>query len=136
MERQLAQNAISAQLHAEKNLPRVCGGPVAIQQVLLNLILNAEHAIIEANATKRVIEVRVSKKKGGCEVQVSDSGPGIAEEIREKLFEPFVTTKKLSLGMGLTVCRRIIENQGGHLTIENQTKGGACFRAWLPACTL
>jgi signal transduction histidine kinase len=136
MERQLAQNAISAQLHAEKNLPRVCGGRVAIQQVLLNLILNAEHAIIEANAAQRVIEVRLSKKEGGSEIQVSDSGPGIAEEVREKLFEPFVTTKKSSLGMGLTVCRRIIENQGGHLTIENQTKGGACFRAWLPACTL
>jgi signal transduction histidine kinase len=136
MERQLAQNAISAQLHAEKNLPRVCGGRVAIQQVLLNLILNAEHAIIEANATQRVIEVRVSEKEGGCEVQVSDSGPGIAEEVRENLFEPFVTTRKSSLGMGLTVCRRIIENQGGRLTLKSQKSGGACFRAWLPACTL
>mgnify|MGYP000373264106 CR=1 FL=1 len=133
MKHQLAQNDISAQLHAEKNLPPVCGGRVAIQQVLLNIILNAEHAIIEANPAQRVIEIRLSEKEGGSEIQVSDSGPGIAEEVREKLFEPFVTTKKSSLGMGLTVCRRIIENQGGQLTIENQTKGGACFRAWLPA---
>ena len=58
------------------------------------------------------------------------------KEIADRIFEPFVTTKQGNLGMGLAVCRRIIENQGGHLTIENQTKGGACFRAWLPACTL
>ena len=136
MEHQLAQNDISAQLHAEKNLPPVCGGRVAIQQVLLNLILNAEHAIIEADAAQRVIEVRLSEKEGGSEIQVCDSGPGIAEEVREKLFEPFVTTKKRSLGMGLTVCRQIIENQGGRLTLKNQQSGGACFQVWLPACTL
>ena len=65
-----------------------------------------------------------------------DFGPGIAEDLMQQLFEPFVTTKEGSLGMGLAVCRRIVENQGGRVTAENAEGGGARFRVWLPACAL
>lgn len=134
MGHELDRNSISVRIHTQGNVPEVCGGQVAIQQVVMNLLLNAERAIVDANAPRRDIRVRLDEKQGGAEIIVRDFGPGIAEEVRQQLFEPFVTTKKGSLGMGLAVCQRIIENQGGQLTVENAKGGGAQFRVWLPAC--
>ncbi len=133
---ELDRHDIRVEFRTEGKLPNVCIGNVAIQQVVMNLVLNAKRAIQDGDALRRDIRVRVLESRGGAEIVVRDFGPGIAEEVRETLFEPFATTKMGSLGMGLAICRRIVENQGGRLTAENANGGGARFRAWLPACSL
>lgn len=129
---ELERHDISVRLTTQGDLPDVCGGHVAIQQVIVNLLLNAVHAIRDSNALRRVIWIRLNEQNGGAEVVVRDFGPGIDQKIRPRIFDPFVTTKKGNLGMGLAVCRRIIENHGGQLTAENAQGGGASFRFWLP----
>ena len=136
LHKDLQNQSITVNVISEGDLPPVCGGDVAIQQVIMNLVVNAAKAISEANVPRREIRIRLEEKNGGTEIVVRDFGPGIAEEIMEKLFDPFVTTGKRNLGMGLTVCRRIIENQGGRIYAENPEGGGARFRVWLPVCSL
>lgn len=136
MRDELDRNTITVQIVSKGEVPDVCGGHVAIQQVIMNLVLNAERAIQEANASRREIRIRLQEQQGGAEIVVRDFGPGIAEEVAQSIFEPFVTTKEGNLGMGLAVCQRIVENQGGRLTAENVEGGGARFRVWLPACKL
>lgn len=136
MDHELKRQSITVQLIARGDIPEVCGGHVAIQQVIMNLVLNAERAALDAEALRREIHIHLCEMKGGAEIVVRDFGPGIAAEIRQRLFEPFVTTKEGSLGMGLAVCRRIVENQGGRLTAEDAEGGGARFRIWLPACAV
>ncbi|NNJ80045.1 MAG: HAMP domain-containing histidine kinase [Xanthomonadales bacterium] len=120
-------------LEPSADTPDVKGGRMALQQVVLNLLLNAEHALVASRASNRLIRVRLHERGNGAEIEVRDFGPGIAEEVRTRVFEPFVTTKEGSLGMGLTICRRIVEGRGGQLTVENADDGGARFRVWLPA---
>jgi signal transduction histidine kinase len=136
MDYELKKHFIGVQVTTRGNVPKVCGGYVAIQQVVMNLILNARQAILDSNASRRDIRIRLSGIQGGAEIVVRDFGPGIPDDVMQRLFEPFVTTKKGNLGMGLAVCRRIVENQGGRLTAENAEGGGARFRVWLPACTI
>ena len=133
---ELSRHTITARLNTRGGIPKVCGGRAAIQQVILNLLWNAEHATRDANPSRREIWIGLSESQGGAEVVVRDFGAGIAEEVRHRLFEPFVTTKDGSLGMGLAICQRIVENQGGRLTAETAEGGGTRFRVWLPACTL
>lgn len=136
MGEELKRQSIDVRLTTSGDVPTVCGGQVAIQQVIMNLVLNAERAIADSLTPQREIRIRLRERQGGAEIVVRDFGPGIDKEVRQRLFEPFVTTKAGSLGMGLVVCRRIVENQGGRLTAENPEGGGARFRVWLPACTL
>jgi C4-dicarboxylate-specific signal transduction histidine kinase len=136
MGHELARHDVQVRLDSKGDIPSVCGGHVAMQQVIMNLLLNAERALVDADSTNREIRVRLREKNGGAEVMVRDFGPGIDKEIADRIFEPFVTTKQGNLGMGLAVCRRIVENQGGQLTLEHPEGGGARFRIWLPACRL
>jgi signal transduction histidine kinase len=136
MGHELARHDVQVRLDSKGDIPSVCGGHVAMQQVIMNLLLNAERALVDADSTNREIRVRLREKNGGAEVMVRDFGPGIDKEIADRIFEPFVTTKQGNLGMGLAVCRRIVENQGGQLTYEEPAGGGARFRIWLPACEL
>ena len=127
------REAISVRLLPAGHIPAAQVGRVAFQQVMLNLLSNAKHATQESRTGKREIQIRFSENENGVDVSVRDFGNGIAEEVRSGLFDPFVTTKKDGLGMGLTICRRIVEGQGGHLTAENAEGGGARFTLWLPA---
>ena len=134
MGNELERHDIQVRIIKKGEVPEVCGGHVAIQQVIMNLLMNAEHAIRNAEVSRREIHLNLLASDGGAEVVVRDFGPGIDEEVRQKMFDPFVTTKIGSLGMGLAICRRIVENQGGRMTAENAPGGGARFRVWLPAC--
>lgn len=131
--KELDHNGITVQLEKTGKTPEVAGNRVALQQVVLNLVLNAEYAIRESQSSVREIQIYLTESKGGAEIEVRDSGPGIAEEVRQQLFTPFVTTRADGLGLGLVVCRRIVEAQGGRMTAENLRDGGASFRIWLPA---
>jgi signal transduction histidine kinase len=99
-----------------------------LQQVLVNLVLNALDAM--PNGGKLRTSVAFTGRDG-VEIIVADTGPGVAPEVRSRLFEPFVTVKKTGLGLGLVVSRRIVEDHGGTITEEGGV-GGARFAIRLP----
>lgn len=133
MRHEFDEHKITVRLGKSGHVPDVRAGRIALQQVILNLLFNAKQALQNSQASDRVIRLNLRENRGGAEVAICDSGPGIAEDVRSRMFDPFVTTKNGNLGMGLAICRRIVEAQGGKLTAENVEGGGACFRMWLPS---
>ena len=114
-------------------LPLIRGDRVQLQQVILNLILNAIEAMSSANQATR--ELRVSSgntESGDVVVAVADSGLGLSPANLERVFDPFYTTKPDGLGMGLSICRSIIETHGGRLWVSANMPRGAVFRFTLP----
>jgi PAS domain S-box-containing protein len=103
---------------------------IGIQQVLMNLIRNALEAMDGRAAPELTLSTRSTPES--VEVSVADTGPGLDPSVRERLFQPFVTTKGAGMGIGLSICRKIIEAHGGRLWAENRTGGGAIFRFALP----
>ncbi|PJG55161.1 ATPase [Bradyrhizobium forestalis] len=114
------------------NVLCVKGDPIQLQQVILNLILNALDAISEAESGKREVSVMTSRAGHLAEIRISDTGVGIAVDDLKSIFEPFFTTKPLGMGMGLTIVRSIVEAHGGTISAENQPFGGALFTIRLP----
>ncbi len=102
--------------------------PERLGRVLLNLVLNA----IEAVETGGRVRLTTRRLEGGMQIEVSDNGPGIAEELLPRIFNPFVTTKASGTGLGLAISHRIIEAHGGALRAMNMPEGGARFSVWLP----
>jgi two-component system, LuxR family, sensor kinase FixL len=114
-------------------LPAVLGDPVHLQQVLLNLILNAVDAVQHLPTERRKVTIQAARR-GSNEVEfaVTDLGTGIESETLGRLFEPFFTTKPDGMGIGLSISRRIIEAHGGRMWAENNSGAGATFRFMLP----
>jgi len=107
---------------------------VQIEQVVFNLVRNAIEAMEATESTgRRALTVATKPAPGNMvEVSIADTGPGLPLDIRAKLFEPFVTTKASGLGIGLSICRVIIEAHGGRLQAEDNPEGGTIFRFTLP----
>ena len=115
-------------------LPVVLGDRVQLQQVLLNLMLNSMDAVNGLEPARRKLVIRAeSQEDGGVKVSVRDLGEGFDEAKRDKLFEPFFTSKPKGMGMGLAISQRIIDAHGGSLWAENNPGGGATFGFTLPA---
>lgn len=120
------------------DLPPVLADRVQIEQVVLNLVKNALDATQDvpggtADASVRTVTVRTGRdEKGRVEVAVADQGHGISEEARARLFDPFFTTKPGGMGLGLSICRTIVEAHGGHLWATDNPGGGAVMRFVLP----
>ncbi|WP_437306065.1 ATP-binding protein [Sorangium sp. So ce388] len=117
------------------DVPRVPLSHGRLVQVLLNLLLNAADAVPRARGDARVA-VRASRgADGAARIEVEDNGPGIAEAVRDTLFEPFITTKQVGegTGLGLAVCRGLVEAAGGSIGVERGEGGGARFVVLLPA---
>lgn len=114
------------------SLPRVRGDDRQLQQVLLNLVVNAEHAL--ANSPRRIITLRTSSSVGRVIVEVSDTGQGMSVEVQKRIFEPFFTTKPegAGTGLGLSVSFGIVQTHGGTLTVHSAPGAGATFRLTLP----
>jgi len=113
--------------------PLVRGDAIQLQQVVLNLLINASDAIQDAGSDQRTIVGRTAVLDGRmAEVSIEDSGPGIPAGSENEIFQPFFTTKELGMGMGLSISRSIVENYGGEIRGENREQGGAVIRFTLP----
>jgi two-component system sensor kinase FixL len=122
---------IKLHVNLDSDLPRVAIDKVQIQQVIINLLRNASEAM--QHSSKRELTVRTFLEDGGfAAVSVSDTGSGLTDKIRKRLFEPFVTTKSTGLGIGLSICRTIVEAHGGRLWTEPNKGGGTVFAFRLP----
>jgi two-component system sensor kinase FixL len=125
------ESGVKVLITMEPDLPDIPVDRVQIQQVLLNLVRNAMEAM--QDSAKRELKLAVAARDGHVLVAVSDTGSGIPQEIADKLFQPFVTTKPDGMGIGLSVCRTIIEAHGGRLSTEPNPEGtGSIFRFELP----
>ena len=115
--------------------PRVFGDRVQLEQVLLNLIMNASDAMRETPAGQRLLIVSTVTHGDAARIEVEDRGRGIAPDALETVFEPFVTTKRDGLGLGLSICRSIITAHHGSIWAQNNSEGGATFVISLPPIT-
>jgi PAS domain S-box-containing protein len=127
---ELTRNRVLLGTELAARLPRVQGDPVQLQQVLINLIMNAVEAM-RRSALPRNLVIRSAKKPDCILVQVQDSGPGIGPEVADRIFEPFFTTKTEGIGMGLAISRSIVESHGGQLFLAADSRG-ALFEFTLP----
>jgi signal transduction histidine kinase len=130
---ELTLRRITVQSDLAPELPRVIGDRVQVQQVVLNLVLNACDAIDSSNAPNRQLSLSTRADGSSVEIVVSDRGPGIPAGQLERVFEPFVTFREQGLGLGLAITRSIVTAHGGTISAEDTAGGGATFRCVLPA---
>ncbi|CAN5923631.1 PAS domain S-box protein [soil metagenome] len=130
------ENGISVTFRLDPKADFVLADRIQVQQVLVNLIRNAMEVMIETSSERR-LEI-ASAADGGelIEVSVADSGAGLAPEVARHLFQPFVTTKRKGMGLGLSICRTIVEAHGGKIWVEERPGGGTVFRFTLRAAEL
>jgi PAS domain S-box-containing protein len=130
----IAKNHVSVRTRPTEGLIPVEGDRVQLQQVVLNLIMNAAEAMSTVVEGARELSISTEQcKTGGIRVAVCDSGPGIDPQHLQRVFEPFYTTKASGVGMGLSICRSIIEGHGGRLWAEANEPRGTIFQFTLPA---
>jgi PAS domain S-box-containing protein len=130
----ITKNAVSVQTHFTEGLLPVRGDRVQLQQVVLNLILNAVEAMGSVESATRGLSISTAQDRTSAAlVTVCDSGPGIGSENLERIFEAFYTTKSSGVGMGLSICRSIIDAHGGRLWASANEPRGAIFQFTLPS---
>jgi C4-dicarboxylate-specific signal transduction histidine kinase len=122
-----ASNSVSVRTQLAEGLPLVQGDRVQLQQVLLNLIINAIDAMRDVGEEERELLISSRDEPDGVSVEVRDSGPGFAPAALERVFEAFYTTKPGGLGLGLSICRSIIEAHNGRLWASPNVPRGATF---------
>jgi two-component system sensor kinase FixL len=123
---------IRVAIRLDPSVDQILADRVQIQQVLLNLIRNSVDAMLDSPVRRLTISSQAAEGDM-VEISVADTGGGMAPEVLEKLFQPFVTTKSQGMGVGLSICRTIIEAHGGRIWTEPNTPSGTIFRFSLPA---
>ncbi|MCX7699545.1 MAG: ATP-binding protein [Gemmataceae bacterium] len=127
-------HGVNLRWQAQSPLPPIEGDPGQLHQVLYNLIINA----LEVAPVGSDVWVRIVGRSGdhpSVTIQVEDSGSGIPKELGDRIFEPFVSTKETGMGLGLSICRRVVESHGGTIHAENRPQGGARFVVTLPSAS-
>ena len=126
------ESRTTLKLDLAPELPAVWVDPLEIKQVMINLIKNAFEAMSEMPPEQRIIDISTARRADMVEVEVSDRGPGVTKTRLTQIFNPFFTTKTNGMGLGLAVCRSIVESHGGRLTVTRNVHGGAAFAFNLP----
>jgi signal transduction histidine kinase len=129
---ELTSRRILVKTALSRTTPLVLGDRVQLQQVVLNLVLNACDAMNNTHAPDRQLVLSTTADDAAVELAVSDRGPGIPDGQLERVFEPFVTVREHGLGLGLAISRSIVTSHGGSIKAENNVDGGATFRFLLP----
>jgi C4-dicarboxylate-specific signal transduction histidine kinase len=133
IESELSKNRIVFETIEMPGINKVRAVRIELQQVLINLFTNALQAMSATPEELRRISVTIEPAENqSVSVMVHDSGPGLNAEILKNLFKPFCTTKATGLGMGLAICRSMLEARGGTLTAGNHAEGGALFEMIVP----
>jgi signal transduction histidine kinase len=130
---EVVKNGVSVQTQLAEGLPRIQGDRVQLQQVILNLIINAVQAMSGVSEGSRELLIGTGKDaSGGVLVAVQDSGPGLNPDSSDRLFDAFYTTKPGGMGMGLTICRSVVEAHGGRIWASRNARPGATVQFTLP----
>ncbi len=124
------EHGIDVQVNLDPKADVVFVDRVQIQQVLFNLVRNAMEAMLDSPT--RALMITASAEQGFVTVSVEDSGSGVSETLAPQLFQPFITSKQTGMGIGLSICRTIVEAHGGRIWFEPGTDGGTIFRFTLP----
>jgi two-component system NtrC family sensor kinase len=129
------KNVASLNLQLDPRLPKISGFEGELNQVILNMVVNAAHAIDKRGVLPGEITVRTAPDDDGIAITIEDTGSGIPDSIRSRIFEPFFTTKPVGqgTGQGLAICRDVIVNKhGGRIDIIRTNGNGTAFRLYLP----
>ena len=130
---QFQRHGVSIRSELADNLPTVSADRVQLQQVILNLLMNAAEATASSSNREHPVCVRSEKHDGDCvRISVEDSGTGIKPEDEKRIFEAFFTTKADGMGMGLSICRSIVQSHGGRITAAKAMPRGSVFQVILP----
>lgn len=128
-----SRRKVQVNLLLEPHLPRIRADRVQLQQVILNLTLNAMDAVIEISpGERRVFLTSARNQQNAIQIRVEDCGAGLASELREKIFEPFFTTKPDGIGVGLSISRSIVEAHHGHIQASSRPGGGTVVEVTIP----
>ncbi len=130
---ELREQQVAVAVELQPDLPRVVGDPVQLQQVVINLAVNAVQAMGKTEPQARRLALVTGIEDGGVTLRLSDSGPGLAPGEEEQAFAAFYSTKAEGMGMGLSICRSIVEAHGGRIFAGAAEGGGAAFTMVLPA---
>lgn len=130
---ELQRRAVSVRTDFALPEIEVTGDRTQLQQVVLNLIMNALEAMADVEPGQRRLAVRTAAGKHGARIEVFDTGTGFEAEAADRLFEPFFSTKAAGVGMGLAICRSIVETHGGTITAERHALRGSAFKVNLPS---
>jgi signal transduction histidine kinase len=125
---ELAKHQVRVHLDLTPQSTLVCADRTQLQQVLVNLFMNAAQAMANAHSWRRILTIRSRPRPGKIRIEIEDTGPGIKAADQDRLFESFFTTKADGMGMGLPICRSIVQAHGGELDVSSRPSLGATFR--------
>ncbi|MCH7782534.1 PAS domain S-box protein, partial [candidate division KSB1 bacterium] len=135
VKQQMSARGVKLELNLARKVPRLKGHPGSLQQIIINLVVNAMHALENSKRKNKKITISTERIENSCKIEISDNGPGIPEKHIKHVFDPFFSTKKGSegMGLGLSITDNIVSAYGGTISVRNKEKGGAQFTIMFPA---